>query len=397
MDKQRSYLSWLTYASLMSLALGLFTSMTFLALTHIFIIIPCFYFLNKTNYKNWNKSSWFLLGLIGAIILSVIFNQDISVRGYAPLSKSKYYLLALLSITPFSFYFKNLANDDGTWTKKIYYLLMALMITTTVATISGMIGVFTGYNPLIMKVMTVARNGGLAGMLMNYAQNLAFFQIIVTGLIYYRADIKKYINLNFLYAVWLINALGLYTTYTRGALLAFLVAVPFFFFKEHKKKFISVFIFLFISGTVIYNVAGKAFLRPGSDVERLSQWKAAWAGFKERPVFGLGYLNFEQMAIPLKIKYNIEAVHFGGHAHSNYFEMLASTGLVGFTFFLLWQIAWFIEMYKRDDIIAKIGLPFIVVFVIGGLTQATFALGANLFFIMPVYALTQINFKTIKD
>jgi O-antigen ligase len=245
--------------------------------------------------------------------------------------------------------------------------------------------------------MTVARNGGLAGMLMNYAQNLAFFQAIMTGLIYYRNDIKKYINLNFLYVVWVINLIGLYATYTRGAVLAFLVAVPFFFFKEHKKKFISVFIILLISAAVIYKAAGPAFLRPGSDVERLSQWKAAWAGFKERPVLGLGYLNFEQMAIPLKIKYNIEAVHFGGHAHSNYFEMLASTGLVGFTFFLLWQISWFIELYKRDDIIAKIGLPFIVVFVVGGLTQATFTLGANLFFIMPVYALTQINFKVMKD
>ena len=50
---------FMIYASLISLALGLFTSMTFLALTHIFIAIPCFYFLPKTNFKAWNKSSWF--------------------------------------------------------------------------------------------------------------------------------------------------------------------------------------------------------------------------------------------------------------------------------------------------------------------------------------------------
>ena len=245
--------------------------------------------------------------------------------------------------------------------------------------------------------MTVLRNGGLAGMLMNYAQNMAFFQVILTGMIYYRAEIKKYFNLNFLYAAWVINMLGLYTTYTRGALLAFLVSAPFFFFKEHKKKFLIVICLLSIAGVILYKVAGDAVVRPGSDVERMSQWKAAWAGFKERPVLGLGYLNFEQMSIALKKKYNIEAQHFGGHAHSNYFEMLASTGLVGFIFFMLWQIFWFIEMYKRDDLIAKFAIPFIVVFVVGGLAQATFTLGANLFLIMPAYALTQINYKTVKE
>ena len=397
MDKEKSYLSWLIYASLMSLALGLFTSMTFVALTHIFIAIPCVYFLNKTNYKAWSTSSWFLLAMIVAIILSVLFNQDISVRGYAPLTKSKYYLLSLLSIAPFSFYFYQLKKNKEEFIKKIHWLLMALIITTTIATLSGEIGVFTGYNPLKMKTMTVLRNGGLAGMLMNYAQNMAFFQVILTGMIYYRAEIKKYFNLNFLYAAWVINMLGLYTTYTRGALLAFLVSAPFFFFKEHKKKFLIVICLLSIAGVILYKVAGDAVVRPGSDVERMSQWKAAWAGFKERPVLGLGYLNFEQMSIALKKKYNIEAQHFGGHAHSNYFEMLASTGLVGFIFFMLWQIFWFIEMYKRDDLIAKFAIPFIVVFVVGGLAQATFTLGANLFLIMPAYALTQINYKTVKE
>ena len=48
-------------------------------------------------------------------------------------------------------------------------------------------------------------------------------------------------------------------------------------------------------------------------------------------------------------------------------------------------------MMKRDDLVAKIGVAFIVVFVVGGLTQATFTLGANLFFIMPVYAVTMIK------
>lgn len=86
------------YASLMCLALGLFTSMTFLALTHIFILVPCLYFIPRTNFKAWNKSAWFLLGLIVAIVISIVVNQDIMELGYKPITKVKYYLIALLSI-----------------------------------------------------------------------------------------------------------------------------------------------------------------------------------------------------------------------------------------------------------------------------------------------------------
>ena len=385
-------LNWLIYASLMSLALGLFTSMTFLALTHIFIAIPCFYFLSKTNFKKWPMSAWSLLGLIFAIILSVLFNQDISSRGFAPLTKSKYYLLALLSIVPFQYYFTQLkAKGDTEFTKKIHWLLMALLITTTAASLSGMIGIYTKFNPLLLKYSPGTRNGGLAGMLLNYAHNLTMFLVLMTGLIYNKEQIKKYINVNFLYITWVINLFGLYTTYARGALLAFVVSVPFYLMKKNKKKFISFGVLLVLTGLMIFKFSGNEMIRPKSDIERISQWKAAWVGFKERPILGLGYLNFEQVCPSLKIKYDIEAKNFCGHAHSNYFEMLASTGLIGFIFFILWQGFWFVEMYKREDLIARIAVPFIIVFIVGGLTQATFTLGANLFLIMPFYALSQVR------
>lgn len=386
-------LNWLIYASMMSLALGLFTSMSFLALNHIFIIIPCLFFISRTNFKAWAKSQWFLLAMIVAIILSIIFNQDISVAGYSPLTKVKYYLIALLSITPLNFYFKKLEvmpDHD----KKIKWLLWALIGTTTLASVSGMSGVFLGYNFLKFKSGFVERNGGLAGMLMNYAHNMAMFQIIVLGMILNKDEVKKIIHQNVLYPVFLINLLALYTTYTRGAWLAFLVGVPFFFLKKKPKLFLVTLILLMVVGFGAYKFAGDSVVRPDSDTERTSQWKAAVVGFKERPIFGLGYLNFEKMSKDLKIKYNIEAQHFSGHAHNNYFEMLASTGIIGFLFFMLWQISWFIEMFTRNDLISKMAIPFIVVFVVSGLTQSTFTLGANLFFIMPIYALTQID-KTL--
>jgi O-antigen ligase len=383
------------YASLMCLALGLFTSMTFLALTHIFIGVPCIYFLAKTDFKKWSLSQWFLLAMLVAVILSVLVNQDIAAAGYAPLTKAKYYLIALLSVAPFSFYFRELEGKPD-HDKKIKWLLWAAIGMATIASLSGMSGVFFGYNILKLKAGFVYRNGGLAGMLMNYAHNLAMFQVLLTGLLIYWKDVEKYVSRNFLIVTWVINFLGLYLTYTRGTWLAFLVALPFFLIRKNVKVFVVCSLALVVIGFGAYKFAGQSMVRPQSDIERISQWKAAYAGFKERPVFGLGYLNFEKMATDLKKKYNIEAQNFGGHAHSNYFEMLASTGAVGFLFFMLWQIAWFVEMVKRNDLVGKIGLPFIVAFMIGGLTQATFTLGANLFFIMSVYALTSVDYKILK-
>lgn len=383
------------YASLMCLALGLFTSMSFLALTHILIFIPAFYFISKTDFKKLNWSTWFLFAMAISFVLSVLFNQDIATNGFSPLTKTKYYFFAVFSIAPISYYFSKLSSEETR--KKINSLLLALLITTTLAGLIGILGVWFGFNPVKWHDKVSLRNRGFAGMVLNYAHNLAMLEVIITGMIYYRNEVKKYINLNFLYIAWTINLVALYMTYSRGPLLAFIVAIPFYFFKNHKKIFIAISIILTMSVVGLYTFTGKSMSRQESDLGRISQWKAAVAGFKERPIFGLGYLNFESMSQPLKVKYHIAGTEYGGHAHSNYFEALASTGIVGFVLFMLWQIFWFIEMYKRNDLVSNIALPFIISFIVGGLTQATFTLGANLFLSMSVYTLTQLNVSILKE
>jgi len=153
------------------------------------LLIPCLYFLNKTDFRKWPKSAWALLALVVVIFISVIVNHDIMKEGYAPLSRTKYYLFAILGIAPVSTYFKKLSEIERT--KRISWLLYALLITTTLASLSGMSAVFFGYNFLKLKAGYVDRNGGLFGMLMNYAQNMAFFMTFVTGLIIYREEIKN--------------------------------------------------------------------------------------------------------------------------------------------------------------------------------------------------------------
>lgn len=370
----------------MVLAIGLLTSPTILALSHILMIVPMIYFLPKADYKNYQKSAWALLALAGFLILSVLVNQDIAVKGYAPLSKIKYFLFAFLMIAPYQWYFKKHMTD-----KKISWLLYGFCGATTFATVVGIYSKTRGYNPITMRNVDVVRNAGFFGMVMNYAHNLAFFLIIVTGLVIYRKRIAKYINLNFLYVVFGVNLIGLYLTYTRGAWLAYLAAVPFFLFKTNKKYFVTISIVLLIIGGIFFKFAGNAVVRPESERQRISQWQAAIEAFKERPVLGFGYLNFEQHSYDLKKRYDLPEKKFGGHAHSNLFEILASAGVFGFVAFVLWLFFWFKEVHERIDVVALVSLPFIVVFFVGGLTQSTISLGINLFFVMGGYCLLQTN------
>jgi O-antigen ligase len=378
-------LYFMIYGSLMTLAIGLLTSITLLALSHILMIVPAIYFLRKSNFRNFPKSAWALLSMIVLIVLSIVTNQDISIQGYSAILKTKYFIFGFISIAPLAWYFKKC--DD----KKITWLLYMFCIAASVATIAGLIGLYTGTNPILMKAAHPSRNGGLFGMLMNYAHNLTYFLIIIVGILIYREKLKKFININFVIAVFIINSIGLYFTYTRGAWLGFLVAIPFYFYKEHKKIFIGIFAGLLITGIAAYYVAGANVIRPQSEVERISQWQAAVKAFQERPILGFGYLNFEHHSGLIKQRYNLPAKNFVSHAHSNFFEMLADTGIVGLTSFILWICLWFKEMNNRDDVVSKIGLAFIIVFIVGGLTQSTISLGINLFFIIGGYAVTSMR------
>lgn len=382
-------LCYMIYGSLLVLALGLLTSTTLLALSHILMLVPALYFLPKAHYRNFPKSAWALLAMTIVIILSVLVNQDVAVKGYKPILKAKYFLFGFLSIAPLSWYFKNHYDK-----RKFSWLLNVFCVATTIATVSGLFATWFGYNPLLMRSAVVGgRYGGVFGMVLNYAHNMSYFLIIITGLLLYRDEIKDLVNKKFLVVVFVVNLVGLYFSYTRGAWIAFLLGVPFFFFKNNKKVFVSIIFSGILVGAIAYVASGKAMKREDNDQTRIIQWKAATYAFKERPFFGYGYLNFEERVIDIKKRYDLGNLKFASHAHNNFFEMLGSTGAFGFIAFVLWVGLWFKEMLSRNDLISRIGVPFIWVYIISGLTQSTISLGINLFFVMSAYAVVMANLK----
>lgn len=64
------------------------------------------------------------------------------------------------------------------------------------------------------------------------------------------------------------------------------------------------------------------------DPARLNIWKTALLCFVEKPVFGIGFRNFEVHSVELKKRYGIgtddgiieNEGYLRGHAHNNYLE-----------------------------------------------------------------------------
>lgn len=71
---------------------------------------------------------------------------------------------------------------------------------------------------------------------------------------------------------------------------------------------------------------------------RLRLWRLQIAMFKDHPVFGIGWNNNERHCVDYFAKvYPEGAPLFCGHAHNNFLQVLATTGIVGFFAFLwLW-------------------------------------------------------------
>jgi len=375
----------ITYAGLIVLALGIFTSVSFSALSHILLVIPGLYFFySEIKSKEFNPPAhWWALSLLTIICwLSVFSNWSEIEAPIKNLLKTKYFIIALLSY----FSFKNLKLRFLT-SKKSELLLTLFLVATTIATISGLVGLWSGFNSLKFKqACHETRACGLYGMYMTYGYGISLFMVLLTGLITFKKRLNLKLHENWLYLCWAINLVGLIFSFARGGWLGFLGAIPFLFLRNHKKAF------LIVTGACVLSLGGSFILskkvqdvftkRQGSNEQRIDFFKAAYKAFEEKPLLGFGYRNFEANSKEIKKRHNIGNQHFGGHAHNNALEHLASTGVLGFLAFLFFCFAWLKYSYKEPIVFA-----FVVSFMISGLFQYTFGDGENLFLILGIFSL----------
>lgn len=389
-------MEYLIFGSLLVLALGLFMSITFMALSHVFILIPVLYFIPKIEWRKISKSNWALLIFAILVPITIIntHNDEIGLK-YFNIMKFKYYLFGALMATPFGWFLKTKAT-----LKQIQILFWSALISSSLASLSGMIGLFTRFNPLKWAPpKSVYQNSGMFSMLMSYAHSEAIWCILLFGLFLNYKKVEKYFPKWLLYIAIAINFSGFITSYTRGALLAFIIALPFYFFKANYKKFMAAIFATILLASVCWvtvpEISGIFQGRQHSSLMRVGQWQAAWKVFELHPIMGVGFRNFQPYSTIIKKQYGYPVPEWEGHAHNNFLEILAGMGIVGFIPFLLWIVFWLYESYKRNDLAAKLAFPSIITIVLGGLTQNTITDGVNVFLFMALYALTQIEVDTL--
>lgn len=374
----------LTYAGLIVLALGIFTSVSATALSHIFLFVPGLYF-GARFYKNRDfklSSHWWALAFLFLVtLLSVFMNWTDIDRPLKSLLKTKYFFIALISTFSFHYFKENYMTD-----KRIKFLINAFLLATSIATLSGLIGLWSGFNPLKFKAACHAtRACGLYGMYMTYGYGISLFMVLLTGVIVYKERFTKWVRVEYLYLAWIINFAGLILSFARGGWIGFFCAVPFLFIQQHVKKVVGIFLVgvLFTVGayfgsTTVRNMIAN---RSESNMQRIAFYQSAYKAFSERPIFGFGYRNFEPNVKKLKRKYNIAWPNFGGHAHNNALEHLASTGALGFIAFIAFCLLWLKNTYKEPILFA-----FVMSFCLSGLFQYTFGDGENMFFILGMFS-----------
>lgn len=133
---------------------------------------------------------------------------------------------------------------------------------------------------------------------------------------------------------------GLFGCFGRGAFLVSALVAPFYlyYYLQNSKKMAAIILIILclLGGTVLSSPKYVERLSTTlntttnrSNVDRIWTWKASWDMFKDHPVNGVGLNNWGWYYRNAGYKYDEEKQNLP-HAHSNYMQLLAETGIIGF-------------------------------------------------------------------
>jgi O-antigen ligase len=382
-----------------SIALGLFTSVSILSLFHIFTVIPfllIFWEAIKSD-NSFPMSSKFIIALILWALISNFYNFHILTEPLNSFGKIKYLLFAFLSVFGFQFWLKNVS------TQSLKNIFKILFFTIVLATFYGYIKHFHNFD--LLKWQNVVpddgrRIGGFTGV-MRYGYGMSLVITILLGIYFQFDKFKNYFSKKILVCVILTSLAGLYFSYTRGALVGFLISLPIilYYYKKNLAIFSLIGISLILVTIIIISINGGSkssryllSLNAGTNTKRLSQYQSAIYAIKDAPLFGLGMKQFSHEVPKIKEKYNLEHKNYSSHSHNIFLEIGASSGILGIIFFTLWIISWIRELFIIGGISKIIVIPFITNFIISG--QFEYTLDANnSLLIFSVYALSLYSYQ----
>lgn len=376
----------LTTAALFFLAAGILTSVTILSVYQVLFAVPLVYYTVqafKIHEAKLPKSAYWLLAFILIAFLSLLLNISLVPHPLKNFGRLKYFLFGVGGI----YVFRVWAISSSVKTKR--FLIHTFLLTIVIA------GIYS-----IWEFVTTGVRAKSLTDTMRYGYGSAMILLTVLAAILKHFQIQKYVDRHFLIIAWIIGFVGMYVTYTRGALLGFLVGLPVtFYFHRPKLGFgigivalalIGVLGGFFLFGNV-KQFEGSRFLMTKSnkgDEIRKSQWAAATIAIKEKPILGWGFSNFHSQLKRIKNQYDLPAKDYDdAHAHNLFLEVAAGTGLLGLAIFLGWIMSWAWEVFHSDPLTKILVIPFAVAWIVSSMFEVTFdANNASMIFF--IYALS---------
>lgn len=177
-----------------------------------------------------------------------------------------------------------------------------------------------------------------------------------------------------LFAFFTFGALLL--TYSRSALIMFLVGITLFFILAQKKRFIfvsiGVLILFFIIASRNFSIENLNLLRTASSEARVDTAQNALTIISKNPLIGVGFnmYKYAQVQYGFRSVKGIQTSHADGSTDNSFLFVLATTGIVGFTAFMWF---WFtiikklFYLYKNKQNINDHYLVIAVLASIGGI------------------------------
>ena len=309
-----------------------------ISLTQISFAIGSLSWLLKTHLtRSWSqmRGTW-----VGIAILAFCIAYLISLTTAVDLESSIKYMKKLLQFSIF-FWVANTVQDE-----KQRNILVSLVICAGVT--SALNGIYSD----IVTPPALTRQAGTMSIASTFAGLLMLIGLVTLGKFFFHEP-KNF---------WLLGSFGvisfcLLLVLARQAWLGFLVGVI-FLVCFWRKKFLwvipLVLVAVFLFSPQVYKDRIKSMIDVYSDRSlyiRKVVWSGGWEIFRDNPITGCGFKCVDAVHSSYPDPTGYIALQRG--MHSNIMQLLVDTGIVGFVAWLSIWVAYFIEIFKRWQVLAK--------------------------------------------
>lgn len=319
--------------------------------------------------KKYRVIALFLLFIIFSLI-SIFYSID---KSSSLIEASRIIIIFIL------FVYSILAVENK---KHFYQLTASLLVGSLIPCLIAFYEFFTASGWWDKTIMAFRADGTFS-----HPATLAFYLLCTAPIIYALMVDKIGKNVKVILAILLISNLFItLITLTRGAWIGLLVMLLVFGLFKSRKFLVAIaaLIFMVYLFSPAINQRVNDVFNPkynSSLITRLKIIQTTLPAFKNAPIFGYGFGNFDI----IHLKYNTEAKTYESlQAHNDYLRLLIELGIIGLILYLSIFISLFIliyKLYKTGDKYNKNYLFSLIILWLGILAIST---GDNILRTMPV-------------